>query len=167
MTNGRNLLATADHPLPVLGKGRTFVSDLKVGDKVPVSYFQASEQKVFYSEDLAWLLGIILCDGCYANNVVISLGADEKDVVSKVESVAFGQLGIQTTVKKQERNKKGTYYDVNLKCGDRLQFFRKWLADNFEGVRKINRHIPCEVFSWDYNSRCAFSRYGGRRRIYS
>ena len=127
-----------------------------MGDKVPVSYFQASEQKVFYSEDLAWLLGIILCDGCYANNVVISLGADEKDVVSKVESVAFGQLRIQTTVKKQERNKKGTYYDVNLKCGDRLQFFRKWLADNFEGVRKINRHIPCEVFSWDYNSRCAF-----------
>lgn len=32
--NGKFLTATEDHPLPVLGKGRTFVKDLQVGDKI-------------------------------------------------------------------------------------------------------------------------------------
>lgn len=34
---GYSLTATSDHPLPVIGKGRTFVKDLKVGDKIPLS----------------------------------------------------------------------------------------------------------------------------------
>lgn len=34
-----SLVATADHPLPVVGKGRTFVEDMKVGDKVLSSKF--------------------------------------------------------------------------------------------------------------------------------
>lgn len=34
---GYSLTATSDHPLPVIDKGRTFVKDLKVGDKIPLS----------------------------------------------------------------------------------------------------------------------------------
>lgn len=34
---GYSLTATSDHPLPVIGKGRTFVRDLKVGDMILVS----------------------------------------------------------------------------------------------------------------------------------
>lgn len=37
--DGYSLVATADHPLPVVGKGRTFVEDMKVGDKVLSSEF--------------------------------------------------------------------------------------------------------------------------------
>lgn len=33
-TNGRSLVCTGDHPLPVNGKGRTFVNDMKAGDIV-------------------------------------------------------------------------------------------------------------------------------------
>lgn len=33
-SNGRSLVCTSDHPLPVIGKGRTFVDDLTIGDKV-------------------------------------------------------------------------------------------------------------------------------------
>lgn len=36
-TNGRCLTATSDHPLPVIGKGRTFVKDIVAGDKIPVA----------------------------------------------------------------------------------------------------------------------------------
>lgn len=38
-SDGYSLVATADHPLPVVGKGRTFVEDMKVGDKVLSSKF--------------------------------------------------------------------------------------------------------------------------------
>lgn len=33
-SNGTTLVATLDHPLPIEGKGRTFVSDIAVGDKI-------------------------------------------------------------------------------------------------------------------------------------
>ena len=36
LSNGRALTATDDHPLPIVGKGRTFVKDMVVGDKVYV-----------------------------------------------------------------------------------------------------------------------------------
>ena len=36
-SDGKELMATADHPLPIENKGRTFVSDLKIGDRVMVS----------------------------------------------------------------------------------------------------------------------------------
>lgn len=38
-SDGYSLVATADHPLPVVGKGRTFIEDMKVGDKVLSSKF--------------------------------------------------------------------------------------------------------------------------------
>ena len=36
-SNGLALRVTSDHPLPVIEKGRTFVRDLKVGDKIPTA----------------------------------------------------------------------------------------------------------------------------------
>lgn len=38
-SKGYSLTATSDHPLPVIGKGRTFVQDMIVGDKVLSSKF--------------------------------------------------------------------------------------------------------------------------------
>lgn len=35
--HGRSLTATLDHPLPVIGKGRTFVKDLEAGDRIPLA----------------------------------------------------------------------------------------------------------------------------------
>lgn len=36
-TNGRTLIVTGDHPLPIMDKGRTFVDDLQVGDEVTIA----------------------------------------------------------------------------------------------------------------------------------
>ena len=36
-SNGNHVVVTGDHPLPVVGKGRTIVDDIYVGDKIPVT----------------------------------------------------------------------------------------------------------------------------------
>lgn len=51
LSGGRSLLATSDHPLPVVDKGRTFVSDLVVGDKIPLSNYNA-EVKTFATAEV-------------------------------------------------------------------------------------------------------------------
>jgi anaerobic ribonucleoside-triphosphate reductase len=54
-SNGRILDCTSDHPLPVIGKGRTFVKDIKVGDKVPIITTQYSENTdTTFNEELAY-----------------------------------------------------------------------------------------------------------------
>ena len=37
LSSGHSLKATADHPLPIAGKGRTFVKDLVIGDVIPLA----------------------------------------------------------------------------------------------------------------------------------
>ena len=153
---GRSLVATADHPLPIVGKGRTFVKDLSVGDKVTISnkYSYGSEKPEF-STNIAWLLGVILCDSSYANNIVISLGIDEMDIVNKIKD-AVSEIGGDISIKEQHRDKKGDYLDVNIKLGKKLKEFRLWLTDLFGGIRKIDRQIPVEVFRWSVEYKEAF-----------
>lgn len=170
LSNGRSLIATADHPLPVKDKGRTYARDLSVYDEIPVTYSQYSpEAKITpnFSTKFAWLLGIIICDGSYANNITISLGEDEQDVARFIDEVITSEniSDIIGSTNKSEysthmihhsRGVKGNYVDVNIKCGQNLGTFREWLADMFDGVKKIDRHIPNEVFSWPDEYKAAF-----------
>ena len=82
-SKGYSLTATSDHPLPVIGKGRTFVKDLKIGDKIPVSKYSdysGNELRTEYFGNKAWLLGVILADSAYSSSqITISLGLDEKE----------------------------------------------------------------------------------------
>ena len=157
LSNGRNLVATEDHPLPIKGKGRTFVKDMNTGDLVPVTYKQYSENTVTpsFSTNVAWMLGLILCDASYAGNVMISLGPNEFDIVDKVRSTAT-ELGFDISVKEQTRGEKGHYLDVNIKAGSQLKHFRSYLTKLFGGKTKVERQIPNEVFSWADNYKYAF-----------
>lgn len=62
LSNGRILLATSDHPLPILSKGRTLLKNLVIGDKVKVSYNHYSQNESSKSTSVAWLLGVMTCD---------------------------------------------------------------------------------------------------------
>lgn len=153
---GRSLVATADHPLPIVGRGRTFVKDLKLGDKVTISRKHTYGNEIpNFSLNVAWLLGVILCDSSYANNIMISIGMDERDIANKI-SEAVSEIGGSISIKEQHREKKGNYLDINIKLGNRLKDFRSWLTEIFGGVRKIDRQIPNMVFRWSEKYRAAF-----------
>ena len=157
LSNGRDLVATADHPLPIKNKGRTFVKDMNTGDLVHVTYKQYSENSVKpqFSTDVAWLLGLILCNASYAGNVMLSLGPDETDIIDKVKNTVT-ELGFDVSIKEQVRGVKGHYFDINIKAGKKLKYFRKYLTNIFGGKTKMERQIPNEVFSWTDEYRYAF-----------
>lgn len=68
-SNGRMLQCTTDHPLPVVGKGRTFVRDLNIGDRVPLVKSQFTDESFEMDPEFAWALGVIVCDGCYDRQI--------------------------------------------------------------------------------------------------
>lgn len=155
-SNGRSVLATSDHPFYIVGKGRTFAKDLVLGDKTLKSEFNFNvnvDNKI--SEDEAWLLGLILCDGNYNNNIFLSFGKDEIDIIEKAESVC-AKLGLGTSRMYQERGVKGSYIDLNIKCGDKLHIYREKLENIFGGKQKINRNIPNFIYTEKRSVKMAF-----------
>lgn len=154
--NGRTLYATADHPLPVFSKGRTFMRDIETGDRIRVTYDQYAEYGVHFDPDEAWLLGLILTDGCYQDSSpVISLGPDELDIVEKVQAIGR-KMGYKVTTKTQNHGTKGTYMDVLLSFGSEAKKFNERVTALFMGVNKADRKVPSEVFTWDMSAKRAF-----------
>lgn len=151
---GRRLILTEDHPLPVEGKGRVFVKDLVVGDKVAANYTQYTNNQITEEDDtVAWLEGVILCDGCYAAQVNVTVGVDESDIQEEVFK-AFTLLGHTPTIKEHRRGVRGNYNEIHL-TGMYAEY-KKYLKDTFGGLQKKYRQIPNKVFSWSESNRISF-----------
>ena len=158
-SDGYSLTATSDHPLPVIGKGRTFVKDLSIGDKVEVSRKDAvnSNDKFMtaYFKEHTYLLGVILADASYRSQICISLGLDEKDVVDYVESIV-NDLGYRLNVKEQHRDTKGDYFDCCIRGIKELKYAESELASIFGGYKKAERVIPSSLLTASRKYRLAF-----------
>ena len=158
-TNGRMLVATGDHPLPVEGKGRTFVADLEIGDLVRAVWTQQVGRNQDVSEDLMWLLGAVLCDGggMSQNSVDCYFGMDERDVVDNMSRIVAenkNAWGMRDTanVRDVHRGEKGDYYVVHIggtECANTL-------SKLFGGGVKNERNVPAFVFNASYEARNAF-----------
>lgn len=156
-THSSSLLLTSDHPLPTQ-RGRIETAMLDEQDHIMMARHQYSEiSSNNISSDLAWLLGVIICDGCYSNGgIVCCFGMDEYDIATKVMTVIRKEFGIEARIKEQHRGEKGDYfevsaYDVNIS---------NYLASFFEGINKIDRHIPSCVFA-DFSIDAKFSFLAG------
>ena len=167
-TNGRVLDLTGDHPLPVIDKGRVFVDDLQIVDKIPLV---SSYQHVFNNEnddlnieddDLkrAWLLGVIICDGSFSrdNEIIVSLGADEVEICDKVEEYSncldiSKTTEIATDRKLLQREEKGTYYDIRIKLGKKIV---SDIIKDFRNTLKKYRTIPSWIFTANRDIKLAF-----------
>lgn len=57
-------------------------------------------------------------------------------------------------VKEQHRGKKGNYKD--LICTNNIGDIIDYLSVKYEGLTKVRRHIPNEVFEWDRESKLSF-----------
>ena len=157
-SNGRSLIATEDHPLPVEGRGRVFVRDLKIGDCVPRTTqpsFVNTNVVADVDTDLAWLYGVMLCDGNYDRAPVVSLGADESDILAKYITTAK-LLGADVAVTEQQRGVKGHYFDARMKLGRNLASTRTMFNSLYNGRTKLERSIPTYVFTAPEEVRAAF-----------
>lgn len=144
LDNGRNLIATSDHPLPTQ-EGRKFVKDLNIGDSIPVVYKQYTEELLHGDEEQAWLDGLLICDGCYQGGEVrISLGLDEKDILTEAKNALLNVYGLDSKVIEQFRGTKGNYYDL-VSIGNNATV-RHNLQSLFGGLNKKDRNIPSCVF---------------------
>lgn len=157
-SNGRRLLCTDDHPLEILNKGIVQAKNIDIGDSTICNIGQFSEEKYNINPEFAWTLGIILCDGCYNSrgNITVSLGYDEEDIIDKYIKNMKNLFNIDINKKLQTRGDKGTYYDLISIASNYTSNLNNYLTSIFEGVQKIYRHIPNEVFEWNYDAKLAF-----------
>lgn len=159
-SNGRRLLCTTDHPL-TLKDGRTVrTSDLKSGDKILINSSQYNEETIKFNADKAWMLGFMLCDGCYqSGHICASIAATgEDDIEDRFRSVFTKYFGLEVKTILRERKKKGTYKDLYAVTDNNggISYAINYFTSKFGGINKVNRHIPNEVFSWDYEAKLAF-----------
>lgn len=160
LSNGRRLLCTSDHPITIQNNETKQAKELNCGEKILINSSQYAEENIVFNNDKAWLLGFLLCDGCYqSNHIFASIAAEgEDDIELKFDSVFRKYFDLDTKTVLQERGKKGVYKDLIAIADDKnnLQRTINYLTEKFGGINKVNRHIPNEVFSWNYESKLAF-----------
>lgn len=160
LSNGRRLLCTTDHPFEIINKGIAKADQLKIGDKLLINSNQYNEETIIFNSDKAWLLGFMLCDGCYQNNhIFASIAAvGEDEIENKFHKTFPKYFNTKTKTILQERDKKGIYKDLYAISDEynSIQGAINYFSTKFGGINKVNRHIPNEVFSWNYEAKLAF-----------
>lgn len=154
MSHGRSLLCTMDHPF-YTDRGRVRADELNVGDVVTINPKQYSEERFDFDSDKAWLLGFILCDGCYNGQVHSSIALEtENDIANAYIDRMNKCFGSKVKVIERHRGERGNYKDLYSQgCVTEIV---DYLSTKFEGLTKARRHIPNEVFSWNRNSKLSF-----------
>ena len=109
-SNGRRLLCTTDHVLTLRSGNNVQASNLKIGDKLLINSNQYTEETILFNTDKAWLLGFMLCDGCYQNNHVFAsiAASNEDEIEEKFNTVFTKYFGLSTKTILQQRGIKGT-----------------------------------------------------------
>ena len=158
LTNGRSLLATVDHPLLTKCGEVKKIEELTLKDEIPVIYkYELLETKVV-DNDYAYMLGLLLCDG--NRELTLSVGLDEEELADEYIRIIEKIYGneIYAEKKYQNRGKKGNYIDVVIygKEYNKRQKIINEINRLLGGVRKNEKHIPNEVFSWNREAKISF-----------
>ena len=152
-TNGRYARVTEDHPFEINGKGVVLAKDIQIGDELYRETTTCQRGIDSTLELQYWLAGLILCDGCYDSQMSITLGLDESDILERaVEGFrTFHQR--DPIVKEWHRGVKGNYFEIRCKPHHPIS---DYYLELFEGLRKVERHIPSEIFDASYDARLSF-----------
>ena len=162
LQNGRTIRVTDDHPFETENRGVVFAKDLNASDIICINRAVTSipvERTKNISPDYAWLLGALLCDGCYAGHISLSLADQgEDDIANKFSESVNRFFELDTRVIKQNRGAKGTYQDVYVVSDGtlRLQMIMSYLNGVFGGKQKIARHLPEDILEWSREAKIAF-----------
>lgn len=154
LSKGRLLKCTNNHPLPT-NRGVICAENLQKGDILYSSKKQPNTNDLTYSTDKAWLLGFIMCDGCYDGYVTSTIAFNgEDDIQEAYIDRMYNAFSNKVKVKEQHRSHKGDYKE--LICTEKNTWFIDYLSTKFEGLTKNRRHIPNEVFLWSKEARLSF-----------
>ncbi|SEU10133.1 anaerobic ribonucleoside-triphosphate reductase [Lacrimispora sphenoides] len=154
LSHGRSLICTPDHPFHT-ERGRIRADSLKNTDTVNINSSQYFEESQLFDDDKAWLLGFILCDGCYDGHVSSSIAFDsENDIEAAYIERMKNCFDSKVEVVERHRGVKGKYKDL-CSIGN-VSDIIDYLSIKFEGLTKLRRHIPNEVFSWNYTAKLSF-----------
>jgi len=154
MSHGRSLICTIDHPFHT-SRGRVRADELKKNDVININPSQYYEENLVFDEHKAWLLGFILCDGCYDGHLSSSIAFNTENDI-EVAYIERMKECFNSNVEVIERNRgiKGNYKDL-CSIGNVANII-DYLSTKYEGLTKARRHIPNEVFSWNYNAKLSF-----------
>lgn len=154
LSHGRSLLCTPDHPFHT-NNGRKRADELTVDDIIQINPDQYCEETKIFNPNKAWLLGFILCDGCYDSHVTSSIAYESENDIEETYKIRMKQcFGADVKTVERHRGVKGKYKDL---CAEgNISDAIDYLSTRFEGLTKARRHIPNEVFSWDYVSKLNF-----------
>lgn len=154
LSHGRSLLCTPDHPFHT-NNGRKRADELTVDDIIQINPDQYCEETKIFNPNKAWLLGFILCDGCYDSHVTSSIAYESENDIEETYKIRMKQcFGADVKTVERHRGVKGKYKDL---CAEgNISDAIDYLSTKFEGLTKARRHIPNEVFSWDYVSKLNF-----------
>lgn len=158
LSNGRVIDCTDDHPFPT-NRGRIFAKDLKVNeDKIKIINNQYTEESNSLNSDLAWLYGIMICDGCLTQQLSCTFDfKTEKDIVDNIMNIMMGdKYDLDVVLKEYHRGDKGDYYQINGYEKEKRQKTRNSFINLFEGISKNERHIPSIIFTSDKETRLNF-----------
>ena len=157
ISGGRFLTCTEDHPFHT-NRGRIQAKYLIPDkDEVIISNFQYSEENINYDPNKAWLLGFILCDGCYQRQMSSCIALTGEDDIQQAYIDRMKQIfDVDIDVIEWHRGVKGDYKELRVPVGEKRKQIIREVESLFEGVRKIDRHIPNEVFKWDRCSKINF-----------
>ena len=155
-SNGRSLLATDDHPLPIINKGRTYVKDLEIGDEITINQNQYSQFNEEMNIDMAWLYGFILCDGCYDGQLSVSIASTgEDDIEQRYKDILLSNCGINTETILWQRGAKGNYKEIRARDYSNSKLYKE-IKNIYGGLQKNNRQIPNHIFSLNREAKLSF-----------
>ena len=154
MSHGRSLICTSDHPFHT-NRGRVMANELTNEDIVNINPCQFSENYLDFDCDKAWLLGFILCDGCYDKLLTSSIALNTENDIEKMYILRMKKcFNNDVDVVERHRGNKGNYKDLCSRGN--VTDIINYLFSKFEGLTKAKRHIPNEVFSWNEKAKLNF-----------
>lgn len=154
MSHGRSLICTIDHPFHT-NRGRVRADELKKNDIININPSQYYEENLVFDEHKAWLLGFILCDGCYDGHLSSSIAFDTEDDIEVAYIKRMKEcFDSNIEVVERHRGSNGNYKDL-CSVGNVTEII-DYLSTKYEGLTKTRRHIPNEVFSWNYTAKLSF-----------
>ena len=155
-SNGRVLMLTNNHPLYTENRGRVLVSDLEYGDKIKIykSNPIPNTSTDTFSENRAYLLGMILCIGKFHNGFSIKLDTTNTAAIKmKLIDLLYDEFKMGVTISNYDYTSKRPYEIIKSTSKENHEeYFNTLFGSSAVG----KRHFPTDIMTASRKIKLAF-----------